>query len=83
MAMASPDDLAANKIYWLCVAEVLGRDILMFQTVLELLPYWGISNICYLLLVLLIYFFLSSDKIFGVGESHLVKYDFYKFVWNL
>ena len=54
------EDSLANKIYWLCIAEVLARDIFMSQPVSGLFPCRGISKSRYLsCLVFLIFFFLS------------------------
>ena len=43
MGILSLEDSVANKIYWLCIAEVLAGDVFMSQTVSELFPNREIS----------------------------------------
>lgn len=53
------EDYVANKTHWLCIAEVLARDIFMSQPVSGLFPCRGISKSCYLSCLVLFFFFLS------------------------
>ena len=42
--MISPEDSVANKIYWLCIAEVLAGDMFMSQPVSEMFSSAGIGT---------------------------------------
>ena len=57
------EDSVANKFYWLCIAEVLARDIFVSQPTLGLFPCRGISKSCYLS-CLEFFFPVCSQKIF-------------------
>jgi hypothetical protein len=63
------EDSVANKIHWLCIAEVLSRDAFMSQSFSGLQPCRGINKLCYLSCLLFISFFPSAAKIFRGSSS--------------
>jgi hypothetical protein len=78
--MINFEDSVANKVYGICVAQVLARDFSMSQPVLGLFPCKGINKSCYLTcLVFLILFFPSClQSIFFRGSSFILS-DLYYF----